>query len=199
MELFGGVLPITGTSFLLFCILAILFVGYALGRITIKGVSLGDAGVFIIALLFGALFYVPLADQMVLKGEAENLVYVEQALGIIEKLGLIFFVTAVALDACGNGTDDHIAYLGVKAFDSNDHGDNAYRVGEQVLMLVLYNARQHPTVATLQLGSVKSWIGQVEQYAYKSLISITAGDYDGDGIDEIACTDANMGVQTVEI
>lgn len=39
----------------------------------------------------------------------------------------------------------------------------------------------------------------MEQYAYKSLISITAGDYDGDGIDEIACTDANMGVQTVEI
>lgn len=99
MELFGGVLPITGTSFLIFCILGILFVGYALGRITIKGVSLGDAGVFIIALLFGALLYQPLADQLVLKGEAENLVYVEQALGIIEKLGLIFFVTAVGFIA----------------------------------------------------------------------------------------------------
>ena len=99
MTLFGGVLPVTGTSFLLFCILAILFVGYALGRITIKGVSLGDAGVFIIALVFGALFYSPLADQMILKGEAENLVYVDQALGIIEKLGLIFFVTAVGFIA----------------------------------------------------------------------------------------------------
>ncbi len=99
MNLFGGVLPVTGTSFLLFCILAILFVGYALGRITIKGVSLGDAGVFIIALLFGALFYAPLADQLVLKGQAENLVYVDQALGIVEKLGLIFFVTAVGFIA----------------------------------------------------------------------------------------------------
>ena len=41
---------------ILFCqhlvIFGILFFGYALGRITIKGVSLGDAGVFIIALLF---------------------------------------------------------------------------------------------------------------------------------------------------
>ena len=45
MTLFGGVIPVTGIVFLLFCVFAILFVGYALGRITIKGVSLGDAGV----------------------------------------------------------------------------------------------------------------------------------------------------------
>ena len=44
MELFGGVIPVTGVTFLTFCIFAILFVGYAFGRITIKGVSLGDAG-----------------------------------------------------------------------------------------------------------------------------------------------------------
>lgn len=68
----------------------------------------------------------------------------------------LFFVTAVALDASGNGTDDHVAYLGVKAFDKNDGGANAGRSGEQVLMLVLYNARKHTTVATLELGSVKS-------------------------------------------
>ena len=55
MTLFGGVLPITGISFLMFCIFAVLFVGYALGRITIKGVSLGDAGVFVIALIFGVI------------------------------------------------------------------------------------------------------------------------------------------------
>lgn len=48
----------------------------------------------------------------------------------------LFFVTAVALDASGNGTDDHVAYLGVKAFDGND-GANAHRWGEQVLMLAL--------------------------------------------------------------
>lgn len=110
----------------------------------------------------------------------------------------LFFVTAVALDASGNGTDDHIAYLGVKAFDKND-GANAKRAGEQVLMLVLYNARKNTTVATLELGSVENWIDDLEQYAYKTFFSVTAGDYDGDGIDEIACTDHDMGVQMVEI
>lgn len=110
----------------------------------------------------------------------------------------LFFVTAVALNASGKGTDDHVAYLGVKAFDKDD-GADAKRAGEQVLMLVLYNARKNTTVATLELGSVKSWIGKVEQYAYKRFFSVTAGDYDGDGIDEIACTDHNMGVQMIEI
>ena len=111
----------------------------------------------------------------------------------------LFFVTAVALNASGNGTDDHIAYLGVKAFDGNDGGTNAKRWGEQVLMLVLYNARRNHVVDTIELGSVKGWINQVEQYSYKTLFSVTAGDYDGDGIDEIACTDANMGVRMIEI
>ena len=99
MNLFGGVAPVTGTTFLIFCIFAVLFVGYAIGRITIKGVSLGDAGVFFIALLFGALFYEPLSNQLILNGEAENLKYIEQALGIVEKLGLIFFVTSVGFIA----------------------------------------------------------------------------------------------------
>ena len=111
----------------------------------------------------------------------------------------LFFVTAVALNASDNGTDDHIAYLGVKAFDGNDGGANAGRFGEQVLMLTLYNARIGLVVDTIELGSVKGWVDQVEQYSYKTLFSVTAGDYDGDGIDEIACTDANMGVQMVEI
>ena len=76
MTLFGGVLPITGISFLMFCIFAVLFVGYALGRITIKGVSLGDAGVFVIALIFGAFFFKPLEAQLMLGGES----FVEKAL-----------------------------------------------------------------------------------------------------------------------
>ena len=110
----------------------------------------------------------------------------------------LFFVTAVALDASGNGTDDHIAYLGVKAFDAND-GINAGRVGEQVLMLVLYDARNKWVVDTIELGDVTQWINKVEHYAYKTFFSVTAGDYDGDGVDEIACTDHNMGVQFIEI
>ena len=56
MNLFGGVVPITGVTFLMFALVAILAIGYALGRITIKGISLGSAGVFIIALLFGYVY-----------------------------------------------------------------------------------------------------------------------------------------------
>ncbi len=91
MNLFGGVIPVTGISFFMFCVFAILFAGYSLGRITIKGVSLGDAGVFIVALLFGALLFNPLEAQLTL-GEAN---YAEKALEIVESLGLILFVTSV--------------------------------------------------------------------------------------------------------
>lgn len=91
MSLFGGVVPITGITFLVFCIFAILTVGYALGRITIKGISLGSAGVFIIALAFGCLFYDILDAQ--LSG------YTTNALKIVENLGLILFVTSVGFIA----------------------------------------------------------------------------------------------------
>lgn len=104
MNLFGGVIPIKEISFLLFCLFGILFVGYALGRITIKGVSLGDAGVFIIALVFGALLFSPLADQLTITkviadGEPIKVEYIKKALKIIESLGLILFVTSVGFIA----------------------------------------------------------------------------------------------------
>ncbi len=91
MNLFGGVVTITGITFLVFCIFAILAVGYALGRITIKGISLGSAGVFIIALVFGCLFYDDLDAQ--LSG------YTTNALKIVENIGLILFVASVGFIA----------------------------------------------------------------------------------------------------
>ncbi len=100
MNLFGGVIPVTGISFLLMCIFAILFLGYAFGRITIKGVSLGDAGVFIIALLFGALLFDKLDGQLVIKlADKSTVGYVDEALNIVESLGLILFVTSVGFIA----------------------------------------------------------------------------------------------------
>ena len=98
MTLFGGVISVTGISFLMLCVFAILFVGYALGRVTIKGVSLGDAGVFVVALLFGALLFTPLENQLVIKGEIQ-VGFAEKALEIIESLGLILFVTSVGFIA----------------------------------------------------------------------------------------------------
>lgn len=96
MELFGGVISVTGVSFFLFCVFAILFVGYALGRITIKGVSLGDAGVFIVALLFGALFC---SSFMTDTFGAQPIVFDEKWLSIIESFGLVLFVTSVGFIA----------------------------------------------------------------------------------------------------
>ncbi len=95
MNLFGGVIPVTGITFFMFCLFAILFLGYALGRITIKGISLGDAGVFIIALLFGALFPTMLENQLVVGGVS----YAEEALSVIETFGLVLFVTSVGFIA----------------------------------------------------------------------------------------------------
>ena len=91
MELFGGVIPITGITFFMFSIFSIIAVGFAIGRITVKGISLGDAGVFIVALLFGCLFFDQLAEQLPL--------YTEKALKIVENLGLILFVTSVGFIA----------------------------------------------------------------------------------------------------
>ena len=54
MHLFHGVISLSGVSFLIFSIMAIVSLGYLLGRVTIKGVSLGTAGVFVISLLYGA-------------------------------------------------------------------------------------------------------------------------------------------------
>ncbi|MBQ5877856.1 MAG: permease, partial [Treponema sp.] len=98
MVLFGGLLSITKISFLVFCVFLIAGLGYLLGRITIKGVSLGTAGVFIVALLFGAFLYNPLAEQLKVSGTT----YVVDALKIVENLGLILFVTSVGFIAGPN-------------------------------------------------------------------------------------------------
>ncbi len=91
MSLFGGVIPITGVTFLVFCVFAISAVGYALGRISIKGVSLGTAGVFIVALVFGCVFYDDLSAQLP--------DYTTNALKIVENIGLILFVSSVGFIA----------------------------------------------------------------------------------------------------
>lgn len=91
MNLFGGVIPITGITFLMFCVFAIAAVGYALGRITVKGISLGTAGVFLVALVFGCLFYDDLSAQLP--------DYTTNALKVVENMGLILFVSSVGFIA----------------------------------------------------------------------------------------------------
>jgi putative transport protein len=95
MELFGGVLSLKGVLFLIFSVLAVIVTGYALGRIKIKGVSLGAAGVFITALVFGCIFYNTLGSELT----ADSASYVTGALKIIENVGLVMFVGAVGFMA----------------------------------------------------------------------------------------------------
>lgn len=99
MQLFGGLISISNISTLLLVIFSVLLAGYALGRITVKGISLGDAGVFIVALLCGALFF-GVNESGALVFDASTKPYdFSSGLSIIESLGLILFVTSVGFIA----------------------------------------------------------------------------------------------------
>ena len=95
MELFGGVIRITGITYQLFIVFIVAFLGYLLGRIDIKGVSLGTAGIFITALLFGGLFSEKIHKTMTLSGGDIT----TQAFAIIENTGLILFIGSVDMMA----------------------------------------------------------------------------------------------------
>ena len=94
MNWFGNFASVTGIGYLMFSVFIVASLGYLLGRITVKGVSLGTAGVFIIALLFGCFFYSILERNT--KG------YTPSALKIVENLGLVLFVTSVGFIAGPN-------------------------------------------------------------------------------------------------
>ena len=98
MILFGGILSVKAITFLTFSVFLIAAAGYLLGKITIKGVNLGTAGVFIMALVYGCFLYRNLGDQLKLG----DVTYVSNALKIVENVGLVLFVTAVGFIAGPN-------------------------------------------------------------------------------------------------
>ena len=82
-------------------IFIVVTLGYLLGRITIKGVSLGTAGVFIVAILFGvACYYIPEDLEVLgvfnLKVDSKNNKYYAE---VIQNVGLVFFVGSVGFIA----------------------------------------------------------------------------------------------------
>lgn len=87
----------------------ITFLGYLLGRVVIKGVFLGTAGVFLVALLFGYLFTleglldIPILKEFFIKDSSENIVSYYK---MVETMGLIMFVTAVGFIAGPNFFSD---------------------------------------------------------------------------------------------
>ena len=95
MSFFNGAISVSNIYTLLFVVFGVLFVGYALGRITVKGISLGDAGVFIVALLAGALLFGVNGEGQLLFSASENTHDFSESLSIVESLGLILFVTSI--------------------------------------------------------------------------------------------------------
>ncbi len=98
MELFGGILAVKAVVFLTFSVFAIAAVGYTIGKVTVKGINLGTAGVFIVALVYGCLLYGKLSDNLM----AGDATFAVEALKIVENMGLIFFVTSVGFIAGPN-------------------------------------------------------------------------------------------------
>ena len=94
MSLLGGLITVGNLPMLLLVVFLVLFLGYALGRIKIKGISLGDAGVFLIALLAGALFFGVNDSGALLLNFSQGYDF-SVGLTLIESLGLILFVTSV--------------------------------------------------------------------------------------------------------
>ena len=92
------------TAVLFVLIFLICALGYLLGSITIKGVNLGTAGVFLVAILFGFLCTLPFENVPVLKAfhvtAGSDVVHTMG--GSIQNLGLILFVGSVGLIAGPN-------------------------------------------------------------------------------------------------
>ena len=111
-----GVDSVFGISALLFGVFVITALGYLLGRIDIKGVSLGTAGVFLVAIAFGVLFTFipedfPILGVLHLDGVKETILVdgIKQATAgakitgyyksAISNIGLVLFVGSVGFIA----------------------------------------------------------------------------------------------------
>ena len=96
-----GTLNVFGISALLMGLFVVTALGYLLGRITIKGVNLGTAGVFLVAILFGYLCTlipenVPVLNSLRLEAGKGNTTYYKS---VIQNVGLVLFVGSVGFIA----------------------------------------------------------------------------------------------------
>ena len=106
MSFLNSFISISTTASVFVCVFFICFVGYAIGAIKVKGVSLGTAGVFLFALLFGYLCTlpglegIPVLGKFFLGNSANEKTAAEIASKIsnfkfISNIGLVLFVTSV--------------------------------------------------------------------------------------------------------
>lgn len=94
----------SSTAVLFILIFVIVALGYLLGSVTIKGVNLGTAGVFLVAILFGFLCTLDFGNVPVLGAfhVTHDSSVVSTMGGSVQNLGLIMFVGSVGLIAGPN-------------------------------------------------------------------------------------------------
>lgn len=102
MDFINQLFSLGGSTIVIVGAFLICLIGYAIGHIQIKGVSLGTAGVFLVALLFGYIFTLPGLQEIPLLSKF----YVEDSSSSVianykffESIGLILFVTSVGFIA----------------------------------------------------------------------------------------------------
>lgn len=96
-----GTLNVFGLPALLTGLFIVTALGYLLGRVTIKGVNLGTAGVFLVAILFGYLCTLipsnlPVLGSLHLESGVGNTAYYKS---VIQNVGLVLFVGSVGFIA----------------------------------------------------------------------------------------------------
>ena len=98
MEFISNLIHLGSTPTVLLMAFLVCFIGYALGAIKVKGLSLGTAGVFLFALLFGylctlpGLQNVPVLGKFYMADAADTKI---TSFKFISNIGLVLFVTSV--------------------------------------------------------------------------------------------------------
>lgn len=105
MEFIDALFSLKANAIVLCGAFLVVFLGYALGYVQVKGLSLGTAGVFLVALLFGYLCTLPSLENISFLskfyiGESSDAVL--DGYGFLGDIGLVLFVTAVGFIAGPN-------------------------------------------------------------------------------------------------
>ena len=105
MEFINTLFSLKANAIVLCGTFLIAFLGYALGYVQVKGLSLGTAGVFLTALLFGYLCTLPALENIPLLSKfyiSESSDAILDGYGFLGDIGLVLFVTAVGFIAGPN-------------------------------------------------------------------------------------------------
>lgn len=98
MEFISKLIGLGATPTVLLSVFLVCFVGYAIGAVKVKGLSLGTAGVFLFALLFGYLCTLPGLKDLPVLGKFYMASAADAKISsfkFISNIGLVLFVTSV--------------------------------------------------------------------------------------------------------